>query len=62
MNAELLVLRTAKEASDSAYEKVMRLLPTFKVDCDRECKAVLFKAGYSHPVKHSEFCKHHIKR
>ena len=30
----------------------------FESDCDRECKAVVFKAGYSLPVTHSPFCKH----
>lgn len=34
--------------------------PQFESDCDRECKVVVFKAGYALPVQHSKFCKHAV--
>lgn len=42
--------------------KAEAALPRFESDCDRECEAVVFKAGYAHPVRHSPFCKHGVSR
>lgn len=39
--------------------KSTKKVPEFKADCDRECGATVYKAGYANSVQHSPFCKHH---
>lgn len=42
---------------DIEINSLRKQLPTFEEDCDRECRSIMYRAGYALPVRHSPFCK-----